>query len=629
MYRYIVLWFLMTSYLLSTPINIGEKDQYNIQNFLQYTLDDNINENLDELKNKKWNVSQQLFNTFENFDRAYWVKLNIKNVTSKRIEYYLQVENEPIYFIKFFLQKNNKIVSTYKDGAVVKSPNRTLNNTQIMFPIMLESQEETTLFIKVKNFNKNNITFLLINDKYLLTHYPLQTFFEALFFGGMLILMFYNFLMYIFLKLRFYLYYVFYTFWVNVYFLGFFGYITAYFPDFIFLYHLSSGGIFIALTLFVQSLFRLKERLPSVYNFLHLFSLYFFLSRFFYIYFLEKDNFIYAQFLFDITFLIIIVYSIVVILVTQYLAYFKDYFIAKIYGIVWIVSVASLWLLSFISLNIIKVNIPINYYMLFVILFESLSFSYLLAYKIKVMEQEKRDQDKVRIRQNKLASISEIISLIAHQWRQPLTVINSIVFTLALKQKKGKLEGEKLEEGLSQIEKSTSYLSHTIQDFMYLFSKEKPMESFRIFEVINDSKQIALLSHPENIDVFINVEKNMELFGYKSELIQALIIVFNNAIYAVLKKNTLNPCIIVDMITCENQLTLCIEDNGGGLDEKILENIFDPYFTTKNKEEGTGLGLYILKVIIEESMHGKVSLSNGEEGVICKIQIPVDMRGLD
>ena len=619
MYRYFFLSLLFTYTLFASSLHINEADSYLVNNYLKYTLDNN--NTINNLGNKTWFNSKKSFNTFENWDKAYWTKLTIVNDTNSTQQYYLQVENLPIYHMEFFRQHNNEI-EYYEDGAIVKRPKRIFNNTHIIFPVLLEAHEETTIFLKIKNFNKVTIHFTLISLKYMAKNYPINHFLQALFFGAMSILMLYSLLLYIRLKHNFYLHYLLYTVSISFYFLGFFGYISAYFPQYIFLYHLSIGLIAIGLTLFMQSILHIKEKLPLINRLFIFISSYLMLSRFLHMYLLSIDSFFYAQLLFNSVLFFILTYILMLLLSTYYLAYSKQSVIAKVYAVIWSISLLFFLLPPLVYINILSSSTCINYLSEMVFLFEAVSFSFLLNYKIKLLEQEKEIQRNLMIKQTKMASMGEMISLITHQWKQPLSEINGIVMLMEIEQNKNKLTKEKLHYRLDQIEESTSYLAKTINDFMYLFSENKTLTSFPLQQAIKEALNLALISNTKTININYSKKTEVTLLGYKSELIQALLIVLNNAIEAINIQETKHPQIDIAITEKNSMVSIKIEDNAGGIDESILEKIFTPYFTTKQALDGTGLGLYILKIIIEESMHGKAYMYNGEKGAMCHIKIP-------
>lgn len=254
-------------------------------------------------------------------------------------------------------------------------------------------------------------------------------------------------------------------------------------------------------------------------------------------------------------------------------------------------------------------------------------FLVMLAYHARMINNEKQEQEKVLIRQSKLASMGEMITLIAHQWRQPLSVINGIVLNMDIDYRKEILDSAKLEEHLNKIEETTAHLSQTINDFTDFFSKNKNSETFYIDDVVVQTKQLSLISNHKNIELIYQKEEHVEIRGYKSELIQSLLILINNAIYACHKNLSLTKQGQIKITTykIQSNLYISIEDNGGGIEAKNLKKIFNPYFTTKAKPHGTGLGLYILKLIVEDSMNGKLSVKNSKDGALFTIQIPISI----
>ena len=255
------------------------------------------------------------------------------------------------------------------------------------------------------------------------------------------------------------------------------------------------------------------------------------------------------------------------------------------------------------------------------------SFLIIFLYHIKVLSYEKHQQEKLLIRQSKLASMGEMISLIAHQWRQPLSAINGIVLNLDMDYRKNRLKAKKFDTHLTNIENTTAYLSKTINDFTDFFSTKKRKNEFNIEDVIYQTLTLASLVKHKEVEVFYDTNKKTLLNGYQSELTQSLLIILNNALYVCLEnlEKTKKGKIYIRTYTENKFLFIDIEDNGGGIDSINLYKIFDPYFTTKDESGGTGLGLYILKLIVEDSMNGKVSVENANEGAIFTLQVPLNI----
>ena len=253
------------------------------------------------------------------------------------------------------------------------------------------------------------------------------------------------------------------------------------------------------------------------------------------------------------------------------------------------------------------------------------TFSLLLVYHFFEINRNKQEQEKFLIVQSKLASMGEMIALIAHQWRQPLSAINGIVMGIDVDYRKKILNDEKLDKHLNEIEERTAYLSKTINDFTDFFSQNKKSESFYMKDIVKQTESLTVISSHKNIEIIYTQEEDIEVIGYSSELIQSLLVLLNNAIYVCQKRFEYRGKgrILIHARKEKKTLYISVEDNGGGVDVTDMKKIFNPYFTTKNSENGTGLGLYILKLIIEESMHGKITVDNGKEGAVFTIQIPI------
>jgi signal transduction histidine kinase len=252
----------------------------------------------------------------------------------------------------------------------------------------------------------------------------------------------------------------------------------------------------------------------------------------------------------------------------------------------------------------------------------------LILYYVWAMNKEQQAQEKLFIRQSKLASMGEMISLIAHQWRQPLSVINGTVLNMDMDYRKENLDKEKLNKYLDDIEITTAFLSKTISDFTDFFSKNKEAHLFRLSSVINQAKGLSLNPLICNVEVICEQNKEIEIKGYASELVQSLLVLLNNAMY-VCQENlpkVEKGKIFIRVSKVGKNVLIAVEDNGGGIAKKDMKKIFNPYYTTKEKQNGTGLGLYILKLIVEDSMNGKISVLNTQEGAIFTIQIPTNME---
>lgn len=247
-----------------------------------------------------------------------------------------------------------------------------------------------------------------------------------------------------------------------------------------------------------------------------------------------------------------------------------------------------------------------------------------LEKRIKKEIEKSTKQQALLMQQSKLVQMGEMIQNIAHQWRQPLSQINSTLILLDAYLNEKNCMDEKIEKGISQIEDVTSYLSYTIDDFQNFFNPNKQRTLFKISDAIQKALNIVQGHiNLKNIEIVNNISSELEIYGQREELQQVLLVLINNAIDAFDMNNIVNSKIIFDMIYKNNEVIIIVEDNALGIDEKIIERIFDPYFTTKYKSKGTGVGLYLAKMILQNSLNGDLSVENGKEGAKFKIKLGV------
>ena len=241
------------------------------------------------------------------------------------------------------------------------------------------------------------------------------------------------------------------------------------------------------------------------------------------------------------------------------------------------------------------------------------------------LETKVKQKDETIFKQAKLISMGEMISNISHQWRQPLSEVNSIVMNLEKDFYSNQMNEKSLEKNLSKIEKLTEYMSNTIDNFNNFFKSNKEKRNLLISENLN--KVLNLFENTfqkENICIETNIHKDNHINIYEGELLQVLIILLQNSKDAFISNNIQRRVINIDINIKNNELLLTIKDNAGGIRDDIIEKIFQPYFTTKPETHGIGLGLYLSKQIIEKSMKGKLIVSSKNTTTIFTIILPVD-----
>jgi len=234
----------------------------------------------------------------------------------------------------------------------------------------------------------------------------------------------------------------------------------------------------------------------------------------------------------------------------------------------------------------------------------------------------KEEEHELLKQQAKMAAMGEMIGNIAHQWRQPLNILSALNLGLCLKHKRDKLTLEEIQKFKKKSNTIIQGMSATIDDFTNFFKPNKIQENFKIDDAVNSALKFVSDSYIENnIEVFYTANPTIEINSYKNELIQVLLNIFNNSKDAVIEKGIKKAQLTIRIFDSTENIVIEIQDNAGGIDFNIIHRIFEPYFTTKFKSQGTGIGLYMSKMIIEKSMKGSLSSENRDDGLLSIIKI--------
>jgi len=234
-----------------------------------------------------------------------------------------------------------------------------------------------------------------------------------------------------------------------------------------------------------------------------------------------------------------------------------------------------------------------------------------LQKKISQEVEKNIDAQKQLSKSEKLASMGEMIGNIAHQWRQPLSVISTIATSMIMKKEFGDLDDKELVDNCNTINRNTQYLSKTIDDFKNFIKGDRKKASFILENTIHSFLNLVGGSYKDNnINIVLSLEKNININGHENELIQCLINIYNNAKDALIDNNIENKLIFITTKKEEEYALIVIKDNAGGIPKDILGKIFEPYFTTKYKSQGTGLGLSMTYKLVTEGMNGTIVANN-------------------
>ena len=238
--------------------------------------------------------------------------------------------------------------------------------------------------------------------------------------------------------------------------------------------------------------------------------------------------------------------------------------------------------------------------------------NYFLQYNTMILKEieQNKEKDKILYQQSKMASMGEMISNIAHQWRQPLSMITSLASGVKVQKMVNISTQEGELKALDDIMKSAQYLSSTIDDFRDFFKPDKSQSFVKLNNVFEKIFKLLSFKHRNNdIKIIKNIEE-ITLNTFENELIQVFINIMNNA------KDALENCeeklLFIDAYEDKNKIIIEIKDNAGGIQKEHIHRVFEPYFTTKHKSQGTGIGLYMVKEILTRHMNGNIEVENSK-----------------
>lgn len=235
--------------------------------------------------------------------------------------------------------------------------------------------------------------------------------------------------------------------------------------------------------------------------------------------------------------------------------------------------------------------------------------------RIKNEIEKNHKKDLLMQEQTKLATMGEMVGSIAHQWRQPLNALSINIQNLEDDFEDGLINKEFIDEFMYKNKHIVDFMSNTIDDFRNFFRVDKEKVNFSVLGSVRSVVNIqSVILKNNNIKLNI-IGEDFFIFGFRNEFSQVIMNIINNAKDAFIEKNIVDREIVIKL----DSLKISIEDNAGGIDNEIIEKIFQPYFTTKNHGDGTGMGLYISKMIIEENMNGSLNVKNTDSGVSFEI----------
>ena len=249
-------------------------------------------------------------------------------------------------------------------------------------------------------------------------------------------------------------------------------------------------------------------------------------------------------------------------------------------------------------------------------------FNAFLEERVRREVEARREKERMLIQQSKMAAMGDMLSMIAHQWRQPLNQMSYVLMNIEGAYEHDKLSPEYLKEKVKEGTELLEFMSYTIDDFRNFFRPDREREEVAIAEAVDQSAGLiakSLEDHGIALESVHHSYSHIKL--YRNELTQVLLNLIKNAKDAVLERRVSDPVITITTAEDETHAIITICDNGGGIDASAAAQIFEPYFTTKAPSSGTGLGLYMSRTIVEKHLHGTLTFHNEKEGACFTVRI--------
>jgi signal transduction histidine kinase len=247
--------------------------------------------------------------------------------------------------------------------------------------------------------------------------------------------------------------------------------------------------------------------------------------------------------------------------------------------------------------------------------------------EVKVAERaaELREKDELLLVQGRQAAMGEMIANIAHQWRQPLNSLALIIQELSYSSDKNQLTRENVKLCTAKSMGLIQHMSKTMDNFRDFFKPDIAKSRFNVSDVI--SSCITIVEdriNSLNVELTLSIVSDSVVNGYQNNFAQVILNIINNACDALVERKVKEPKISITVSGDQDKSTVAISDNAGGVPPEVIDKVFDPYFTTKGSQQGTGIGLFMAKTIVEKNMGGKLTVNNNADGAEFRIEIPHD-----
>lgn len=570
--KYILLFFI----LLLTTINASNVDKYNnIDAFV-------ISENGDDYKNI----------TYEEYKKKKLKDFTIKmGINKKSLE-------EKVYYLT--------VIADMKSLVYTNAKYKIEDHMMI---IKLDSSTPSDLYFKYsyKKENRAKFRFNVISSFEYKNVLPFEGILYGLAYGIIFSAFIYYLLIYFSTRRKCFLYYSIMQMFVLLSLIGFVYFSFKPYPETFpqALIDIFETSAFLFTFLFTKEILDSKKQMPFINNILNLFV------------FLNLAD-ILAILVFDFSILYEYIYFYVSFLVTSiagFVSILKGNKNATFYTLGWFVLFCFVFAYEyeFIPLSgIYTIHIAAP--------FESLIFSFALAFMLQDLVKKQHEQEKMLMHKSKLASMGEMINNIAHQWRQPLMHLGYINMNLEMSSEQNEFEKEFFVKKIKESNTQIKFMSKTIDDFSSFYEVEKEKQNFLVSNACNLAINIISSTlKKKKIEIELDLKSECEIKGYENEYAQVVLNFLTNSVDVLINRKIQNPKIYISIELLANKSILKVIDNAGGVKEENLNRVFESYYSTKKR--GSGIGLYMSQLIIQSHFNGEIKVHNEKQGACFSIEV--------
>jgi len=608
----------MFNFLSATDVEVNYTDK-NFENFqLSYIQD----------KNSSYTISQVQEMQLKRIKNKHgiagktgpiWYKLDLKNLT--QIEQKLYLHNSFAYYSKeidIFEFSKNKLIDQNRYNILTKGSSNPLVGSTLVYQFTIAPESETTIFIKNTPMVSNLFNLNIYDEKSSLEALMSTSFYSLVIISIMLTLAFYNVTLYFFNRRKEFLLYALYIATPAIGLMYKYGIIFSHFHLYgenSYWFNLTAILMPAFLILFIKQVLNTKEMHKKI-NYM--------LDTILFIIIIDVT----IAFLVDLTlamemFKLMFAFTTIALIYLSYSLFKYSHPLATIFAAAYGFYIGGMIITILSMSGVIEMNFFTFHSGGIGIIIEALLFSYLMHYNVKILEEKIRQQREVIISKNKKAQLGDMISAITHQWKQPLSRVTSITTLLEFKLNADvEIPPTLLKEKITQINSNVHFLSDTIDDFKDFFNPNNIIENCNVESIVD--RAIALskddtLAKEITIVKEIDIQKNLDI--YKNEFLHIILNIIQNSKEAF--KNSTGEIKLIKIIgyTKEDKVYLDIIDNAGGIKQDKLPFIFNEHYTTKEEKIGSGLGLYLSKVILEDHLKGSIEATNIKGGAMFRIKI--------